>query len=128
MNAPALADEKFQTQRTLELLSSLSYRSSDLTAYLEQIVGAVSELIHIDWSVVTLLCQDNSDRVLASNRDLGGYDKVYALHGTVTDNVVRSGRVLAVDDSDRSPDCDTAASTRPTASGGSRTSSIRSGR
>ncbi len=104
MNASALADEKFQTQRTLELLSSLSYRSNDLTAYLEQIVGAVSQLIHIDWSVVTL-CQDNSDRVLASNRDLGGYDKVYALHGTVTDNVVRSGRVLVVDDIDRSPDC-----------------------
>lgn len=105
MNASALYDEKFQTQRTLELLSSLSYRSNDLTAYLEQIVGAVSELIQIDWSVVTLLGQDDSDRVLASNRDLGGYDKVYALHGTVTDHVVRSGRVLAVDDIDRSPDC-----------------------
>ncbi len=105
MNASALADEKFQTQRTLELLSSLSYRSNDLTAYLEQIVAAVSELIHIDWSVVTLLCRDDSDRVLASSRDVGGYDKVYALHGTVTDNVVRSGRVLAVDDIDRSPDC-----------------------
>ena len=105
MNASASADEMYQTQRTLELLSSLSYRSNDLTTYLDQIVQAVSELIHVDWSVVTLLFQDDSDRVLASNRDLGGYDKVYALHGTVTENVVRSGRVLVVDDIDRCPAC-----------------------
>ncbi len=105
MNGPTPADDRVQIRRTLELLSALSYRADDLTSYLEQIVGAVSELIRIDWSVVTLLCQDNSDRVLASNRDLGGYEKVYALHGTVTENVVRSGTLLAVDDIDRCTEC-----------------------
>ncbi len=105
MSVRASAEDALQTQRTLELLSSLSYRSGDLTSYLEQIVNAVSELINVDWSVVTLLCQDNSDRVLASNRDLGGYDRIYALHGTVTENVVRSGTVLVVDDIKSSPEC-----------------------
>ncbi len=105
MNAPSPAGDTAQTQRTLELLSALSYRAGDLTSYLEQIVDAVSELIQVDWSVVTLLGQGDGERVLASNKDLGGYDKVYALHGTVTENVVRSGTLLAVDDIDRCPDC-----------------------
>jgi signal transduction histidine kinase len=85
-------------QRTLELLSSLSYRAGELDSYLKEIACGVSQLIGLDWSVVTLVCGEDRDRILASNIPLGNPEAIYSLHGTLTSNVVRDGRSLVVED------------------------------
>ncbi|HIK50143.1 MAG TPA: GAF domain-containing protein [Oscillatoriales cyanobacterium M59_W2019_021] len=85
-------------QRTLELLSSLSYRVGELDRYLKDIACGVSQLIGLDWSVVTLLCKPDRDRILASNLELNDPDAIYSLHGTLTSTVVSSGRSLVVED------------------------------
>ena len=89
---------RLQEQRTLELLSALSYRSGELKHYLHEIAGGVSELIGVDWSVVTF-CQDGTERVLASSIDIGAAaDQVYSLHGILTGTVVETGHCLVVED------------------------------
>ncbi len=85
-------------QRTLAILSALSYRSGELSSYLHEVAQGVSELIGLDWSVVTY-CQDESERILASTIDLGAAAKqVYSLHGSLTGTVVRTGAPLVVED------------------------------
>jgi PAS domain S-box-containing protein len=85
-------------QRTLEVLSSLSYRTGELKRYLQDITVGVSELLQVDWSVVTV-CQADSERVLASSIDLGeAANQVYALHGSLTGTVVKTGNCLIVED------------------------------
>jgi signal transduction histidine kinase len=86
-----------QVRRTLELLSGLSYRAGELDRYLQEIAVGVSQLIEVDWSVVTL-CQDGWETVLASSPEMGCIGKVYALHGILTGTVVSLGRSLAVED------------------------------
>ncbi|MBW4630769.1 MAG: GAF domain-containing protein [Iphinoe sp. HA4291-MV1] len=87
-----------QERRTLEILSSLSYRRGELKSYLREITLGVSELLEIDWSVVTL-CQYGFEKVLASSIDLDNSgDEVYSLHGTVAGTVVDTGRSLVVSD------------------------------
>ncbi|MFQ4142608.1 ATP-binding protein [Chlorogloeopsis sp. ULAP02] len=85
-------------KRTLEVLSSLSYRTGEINRYLQEITLGVSELLELDWSVVTL-CQDGFERVLASSIDLGnGGNQVYSLHGLVTGTVVNTRQSLVVED------------------------------
>lgn len=86
-----------QKQRTLEVLSSLSYRNGELNKFLQEIATGVSKLITIDWSVVTL-CQGDFDKILASSIELDDYETTYSLHGVVTGTVVETGKSLAVDD------------------------------
>ncbi|MGB3640621.1 MAG: ATP-binding protein [Rivularia sp. (in: cyanobacteria)] len=86
-----------QKQRTLEVLSSLSYRNGELNNFLREIATGVSKLITIDWSVVTL-CQGGFDKILASSIELDDYDITYSLHGVVTGTVVETGKSLTVDD------------------------------
>jgi PAS domain S-box-containing protein len=85
-------------QRTLEVLSSLSYRTGELKGYLQLVANSVSELLDLDWAVVTL-CREGFERVLASSIDMG-YDENYRadLHGTLTETVIRNGRCLYVED------------------------------
>ncbi|MEA5596414.1 ATP-binding protein [Rivularia sp. UHCC 0363] len=90
--------ESHQKQRTLEVLSSLSYRNGELNKFLQEIAIAVSKLITIDWSVVTL-CQKGFDKILASSIELDDYETTYSLHGVVTGTVVETGKSLTVDDS-----------------------------
>lgn len=87
----------FQEQRILNFLTSLSYRTGELGAYLQAIAQGVNELIGLDWSVVTF-CQDGSERILASTIDLGDASHTYSLHGTVTGTVIESGCSLVVED------------------------------
>lgn len=94
-------------RRTLEILSSLSYRSGKLSSFLKDIACGVSQLIEVDWAVVTL-CQDGFERVLASSIDMGEGDRVYSLHGVLTGTVVATGRSLAVEDTDAHPEYGTA--------------------
>ncbi len=86
-----------QKQRTLEVLSSLSYRNGELNKFLQEIATGVSKLITIDWSVVTL-CQGDFDKILASSIELDNYETTYSLHGVVTGTVVETGKSLTVDD------------------------------
>jgi len=58
----------------------------------------MSELIGLDWSVVTY-CQDDQERILASSIDLGDTaNEVYSLHGSLTGTVVQTGSALVVED------------------------------
>lgn len=85
-------------QRTLAILSSLSYRTGELSSYLQEVAQSVSELIGLDWSVVTY-CQDDQERILASSIDLADTaNEVYSLHGSLTGTVVQTGSALVVED------------------------------
>lgn len=84
-------------QRTLAILSSLSYRTGELSSYLYEVAQGVSELIGLDWSVVTY-CQGDSERILASTIELGeAANQVYSLHGSLTGTVVKTGAPLVVE-------------------------------
>lgn len=94
--APNSAQQRPE-RRILEVLSSLSYQTGELSRYLQEVAQAVSELIGLDWSTVTL-CRDGFERVLASTIDLGeGKDQVYSLHGTLTGTVVERGCSIVVE-------------------------------
>jgi signal transduction histidine kinase len=92
-----------QAHRILEVLSALSYRAGELKSYLRDIACGVSELLNLDWSVVTL-CQNGQERVMASSLDLGEGEHVYSLHGLLTDTVVKTGQTLAVEDANAHPE------------------------
>lgn len=97
----------WQQRQTMEILSSLSYRTGELSHYLKELACGVSQLLGIDWSVVTL-CQDGFEKVLASSIDLGDGEQVYSLHGLLTGAVIQSGRSLAVEDAIAAPEYGTA--------------------
>ncbi|MEB3178889.1 MAG: ATP-binding protein [Nostocaceae cyanobacterium] len=98
-----------QERRTLEVLSSLSYRNGELRTYLQEIACGVSQLIHIDWSVVTL-CDEGSEKVLASSIDWDDDNTTYSLHGSLTGTVVATGQSLVVPDAKTCSDYGTAPS------------------
>ncbi len=86
-----------QERRTLEVLSSLSYRTGELGNYLKEIACGVSQLLGVDWSIVTF-CQNGVEKVLASSINMGEGDHTYSLHGLLTDTVVQTGQSLVVED------------------------------
>ena len=89
---------KHPQQFVLEVLSSLSYRTGELSSYLHEVAQGVSELMQLDWSVVTF-CKDDSERILASSVDLGeAGNEIYSLHGSLTGTVVKTGQPLLVED------------------------------
>ena len=86
---------------TLERLSSLSFRQENLESYLNDIAQGVSELISIDWSVVTLSLGGDRSQVIASSLELDDNDKApYSIHGFVVQTVVKTGCALAVPNTD----------------------------
>lgn len=87
-----------QERQILEFLSSLSYRTGELSRYLQQIAYGVSQLLSVDWSVVTL-CQNGFGKVLASSIDMGEEgEQTYSLHGFLNNTVVQTRRSLIVED------------------------------
>ncbi|MUG96913.1 GAF domain-containing protein [Scytonema sp. UIC 10036] len=90
-------------RRAIALLSSLNYRTGKLNSYLHNVACGVSELLNVDWSVVTL-CQEGFERVLASSIDMGKGEHVYSLHGLLTNTVVKTGRSLVVEDANEHPE------------------------
>ncbi|MBD2313963.1 PAS domain S-box protein [Desertifilum sp. FACHB-1129] len=85
-------------QRSIEILSSLSYRTGQLSGYLESIAQGVSELLNLEWVVVTL-CQAGVEKVLASTRDLGeDRDRVYSLHGSLAERVILQNSPVVIED------------------------------
>lgn len=95
----SLQDENLQRKlQAMALLSSLNYRTGELSNYLHNIAFGVSELVEVDWSVVTL-CQEGFEMVLASSIDISGDgEEVYSLHGSLTGTVIQLGCSLAVED------------------------------
>jgi signal transduction histidine kinase len=100
-----LQHRQWQGEReALGVLSSLSYRSGELSNYLKAIACGVSQLVEIDWTVVTL-CQDGFETVLASSIDIDeDAPRVYALHGLLTGTVINMGHSLAVKDAETNPE------------------------
>lgn len=95
-----LSDRRHRERRILEILAVLSYRNGRLKPYLEVIAKALSELLNLDWSVVTL-CRDNEERILASSFDIGeAANQSYDLHLTLTGYVVENGSPLVVEDTE----------------------------
>ncbi|NMG08184.1 GAF domain-containing sensor histidine kinase [Brasilonema sp. UFV-L1] len=90
-------------RRAMTLLSSLNYRTGELSSYLHNIACGVSELVQVDWSVVTL-CQQGFETVLASSLDMGEGEHIYSLHGLLTGTVIEIGCSLAVEDAKENPE------------------------
>ncbi|MBD2500563.1 GAF domain-containing sensor histidine kinase [Anabaena azotica] len=90
-------------RRAIALLSSLNYRTGELNSYLYNVACGVSELLNVDWSVVTL-CQQGFEKVLASSIDIGEGEHLYSLHGSLTGTVVETGRSLVVEDANKYPE------------------------
>ena len=84
-------------QRILEILSNLSHRTGEFKIYLKEIATGVSELIEIDFSVITL-CEEGFGQILASNLQIGEDTGSSSLHGQLTGTVVNSGQCLVVED------------------------------
>lgn len=86
-----------QQRHILEVLSSLSYRTGELSRYLQEIACGVSQLLCVDWSIVTF-CQNGFEKVLASSIDMGEGEHIYSLHGLLTGTVVQTRASLIVED------------------------------
>ncbi len=95
-------EQRQREQHILEVLSSLSYRAGELHSYLLELVCGVSQLVCVDWTVVTL-CKGGFERVLASNLDLGG-EQVSSLHGQLTGTVIQTGRSLVIENAQAHPE------------------------
>ena len=90
-------------RQAMAILSSLSYRTGELSCYLHDIACAVSQLIEVDWTVVTI-CQEGFENVLASSLDMGDSPRVHALHGLLTNTVMQKQHTLAVKDAIAQPE------------------------
>jgi signal transduction histidine kinase len=99
-----LQNHPWQRQlQAMALLSTLNYRTGELSRYLHNIALGVSELVGVDWSVVTL-CQQGFDRVLASSIYMGEGEHVFSLHGQLAGTVIEIGCSLAVEDATENPE------------------------
>lgn len=90
-------------RQAMAILSSLSYRTGELSHYLHDIACAVSQLVNVDWTVVTV-CQEGFENVLASSLDMGDSPRVYALHGRLINTVMHNRCTLAVKDAIAQPE------------------------
>ncbi len=86
-----------KSQRILSILASLSCRNGNLLDYLEAIARGVSEIIEMDWTVVTL-CHENEEQLVASNLEIRPEDRVCDLYGTVTHTVFVTKQPLCIED------------------------------
>lgn len=85
-------------QRSIEVLSALIGRSHlPLDRYLQDIATSVSELVSSDWTIVTLR-EGDSGRIAASSLEVRESQRVYSLHGTLSDVVVQQRRTLVIPD------------------------------
>ncbi|BAB73148.1 GAF domain-containing protein [Anabaena sp. FACHB-709] len=99
-----LQNQMWQRERlAIALLSSLNYRTGELSGYLFNIACGVSQLLNVDWSVVTL-CQQGFEKVLASSINIGVGEHVYSLHGSLTNTVIETGNSLVVEDTSKHPE------------------------
>ncbi|MBN3885820.1 MAG: ATP-binding protein [Nostoc sp.] len=90
-------------RQIISRLSSLNYRTGELGSYLHNIACGVSELIGVDWTVVTF-CQEGFETVLASSLEMGEGEHIYSLHGLLTGTVIKMGESLAIKDAQKHPE------------------------
>ena len=81
----------------LESLTTLSYRSHNLSSYLHDITCGVSQLLNSDWSIVTLN-HGSTGQIVASNLDLDDSETGFAAHESVSEVVVQSGQPFFIED------------------------------
>ena len=100
-----LLQQPWQRERQIiGRLSSLNYRTGEIGSYLHNIACEVSELIGVDWTVVTF-CQEGFETILASSLEMSeDTPRVYALHGRLIATVLQIGRTLAVEDAVANPE------------------------
>ncbi|MEH2188809.1 MAG: ATP-binding protein [Nostoc sp.] len=100
-----LLQQSWQRERQIiARLSSLNYRTGEIGSYLHNIACGVSELIAVDWTVVTF-CQEGFETILASSLEMSeDTPRVYALHGRLIGTVMQIGRTLAVEDAVANPE------------------------
>jgi signal transduction histidine kinase len=100
-----LRNQTWQRERQIiARLSSLNYRTGKLGSYLHDIACGVSELILVDWTVVTF-CQEGFETILASSLEMSeDAPRVYALHGRLIATVLQTGHTLAVEDAVTNPE------------------------
>jgi signal transduction histidine kinase len=84
-------------QLELECLTTLSYQSGELGAYLKEIVLGVSQFMQSDWTIITL-CTEENGQILASSLELKQAELSFPVHQTLAEAVVQSGRSLAIED------------------------------
>ncbi|BAY48494.1 GAF sensor signal transduction histidine kinase [Scytonema sp. HK-05] len=85
-------------QRSIDILSALIGRSHlPLDSYLQDIAASVSELVSSDWTIVTLR-EGDSGRIAASSLEVSESERVYSLHGTLSDVVAQQRRTLVIAD------------------------------
>jgi signal transduction histidine kinase len=92
-----------QWQAILRSLTTLSYRSHDLSSYLHDITHTVSQLLKSDWSIVTLN-EASRGQVVASNIDLGDTETDFSVHDSISEVVVQSGRPFLIEDVQQQPE------------------------
>ncbi|MBW4646097.1 MAG: GAF domain-containing protein [Goleter apudmare HA4340-LM2] len=104
-NDEMLLQQPWQRERQIiARLSSLNYRTGKLGSYLHNIACGVSELIGVDWTVVTF-CQEGFETILASSLEMAeDAPHVYALHGRLIATVMQIRRTLAVEDAIANPE------------------------
>lgn len=82
----------------IEVLFSLRYQTVGLKEYLQLVADSISEVLGLDWVVVTL-CQEGFERILATSIDMGYKEDYRAdLQGTITESVLMTGQCLSVED------------------------------
>lgn len=81
----------------VENFTALSYRSTDLRAYLTEIILGVSRLIQSDWTIITILGEEKG-QIIVSSPDIAQENANFSVHGTLANEVVRSGQVLVIQD------------------------------
>jgi signal transduction histidine kinase len=97
--------QRSQERHVLELLSSLSYRTGELPTYLQQIASGVSQLIGVDWSIITLY-ESGVGQIVGSNIELPDEElSPYETHGTIASNVFSTGKAFIVEDVSCNPGC-----------------------
>ena len=72
----------------------LSLEGQEIQAYLDSIAALVAELLRVDWTLITL-AREGISHVLASTRE--PEQRVMAVHGTVSECVIRDRRPLVVE-------------------------------
>ncbi|KAF3885073.1 MULTISPECIES: GAF domain-containing sensor histidine kinase [Nostocales] len=100
-----LLQQPWQRERQIiARLSSLNYRTGELGSYLHNIACGVSELIGVDWTVVTF-CKEGFETILASSLEMAeDAPRIYTLHGRLIATVIQNGRSLAVKDAVANPE------------------------
>ena len=91
-----------QQQAILESIASFSYRSHDLSSYLNEAVLGVSQLLQSDWALVTLH-QGVKGQIVASSLDLSSIETEFSVHESISQVVVQSGKPFLIEDVKQCP-------------------------